>query len=213
MKALTAIAMLALAATLWAQSAVSEHTSPSKTVLHTFTSPDGTFRITYPDLLIRCERVREKNGVSYSYFWKQPGCSAYIPPCSNANADDQPVLCLAYPPAKFAGNPTFGAAVLIVGESNESEKECLSYERPLKPITIRGVTFTGGESTDAALSHWRYSKGYAVYRNGKCYGFGITNVGTNGATFDPPAKDLTKHEWDEVNRLLEQAGDSFEFLK
>jgi hypothetical protein len=35
-------------------------------------------------LLIRCERVRKKNGLTYSYVWEQPGCSAYIPPCSNA---------------------------------------------------------------------------------------------------------------------------------
>ncbi len=213
MKALTAIATLALAGTVWAQSAVSEHTDSSKPTPKTFTSPDGTFRITYPDLLIRCERVREKNGPTYSYYWEQPGCSAYIPPCSNADADDQPLLCLAYPPTKFADNPTFGAAVLTVGETNESEKECLAYDHPLKPITIRGVKFTAGESADAALSHTRYSTGYATYHNGKCYGFAITIVTTNGAIFDPPVKGLTKDEWDEVIRPLEHARDSFEFLK
>lgn len=98
MKALTAILMLGLAGTVWAQGTVSRQTCPPETALHTVTSPDGSFRITYPDVLIRCERVREKSGASYSYFWKQPGCSADIPPCSNANADDQPLLCLAYPP-------------------------------------------------------------------------------------------------------------------
>ncbi len=210
MKALTAILMLGLAGTVWAQGT---NTRPPETALHTFTSPDGSFRITYPDVLIRCERVREKNGASYSYFWKGPGCSAYIPPCSNADADDQPLLCLSNLPKKFAGNPTFGAAVFIVGESNENEKECLSYDRPLKPTVIRGVTFTAGESGDAALGHARYSKGYAVFRNGKCYGFGITIVTTSGADFDLPVKPLTKDDWDEVNRPLEQVRDSFEFLK
>lgn len=213
MKALTGIAMLALAGVVWAQSAVSKHTGSSETALRTFTSPDGSFRITYPDLLIRCERVREKNGTSYSYYWAQPGCSAYIPPCSNADADDQPLLCLAYPPKKFAGNPTFGAAVFTVGETNQSDGECLAYDHPLKPVTIRGVTFTAGESGDAALGHTRYSKGYASYHNGRCYDFAITIVTTNGADFDPPVKELTKDEWDEVKRPLEQARDSFEFLK
>lgn len=213
MKALTAIALFVLAGTVLAQNEVSKQTDSPKDEQHAFTSPDGTFRITYPDVLIRCERVRRKNGASYSYFWEQPGCSAYIPPCSNADADDQPLLCLAYPPKKFSSNPTFGAAVFTVGESNETEKRCLSYDRPLKPIIIHGVTFVAGEEADAALSHWRYSKGYAAYHNGKCYGFGITIVGTSGAVFDPPVKELTKDELDEVNRPLEQARDSFEFLK
>jgi hypothetical protein len=213
MKALIAIALFVLAGAVRAQEAGSKHPDSPKAVQHTFASPDGNFQITYPDVLIRCERVREKNGASYSYFWKGPGCSAYIPPCSNADADDQPLLCLAYPPNKFASNPTFGAAVFTVGESNENEKECLSYDRPLKPMIIRGVTFTAGEDWDAALSHWRHSKGYGAYHNGKCYGFGITIVGTSGAIFDPPVKELTKDELDEVNRPLEQVRDSFEFLK
>jgi len=212
MKALIAIAMLALAGSLWAQSAVSKLTGSPKTGLTPFTSPDGTFRIVYPDLLIRCERVQEKNGSTYSYFWGQPGCSAYIPPCGNAEADDQTLLCLAYPPAKFADNPTFGAAVFTVAETNETEKECLVFDRPLNPITIRGVKFTAGVSGDAALGHMRYSKGYAAFHNGKCYGFAITIV-TTTVDFDPPVKELTKDEWDEVNRPLEQVRDSFEFLK
>ena len=212
MKALTAIGVLVLAGAGWAQNAVSRHTDSSKTTANTFTSPDGTFRITYPDLLIRCERVREKSGLTYSYFWKQPGCSAYIPPCSNADADDQPLLCLAFPPKEFADTPTFGAATLTVNETNESEKECLaSADHSLKPIIIRGVKFTGTESADAGLGHSRNSRGYTAHHNGKCYGLAITVVTTSGAVFDPPVKDF--NDWDKVDLPLEQARDSFEFLK
>jgi len=121
--------------------------------------------------------------------------------------------CVLPIPPKLAGNPTFSAAVFTVSESNENEKECLSYDRPLKPIIIRGVTFPAGESGDAALGHARYSKGYAAYRNGKCHGFGITIVTTSGPDFDPLVKPLTQDDWDEVNRPLEQVRDSFEFLK
>ena len=135
MNMLTAICVLVLP-TVWAQSAMSDS---SKSTLKSFSSPDGTFRITYTDLLIRCERVRQKNGLTYSYDWKQAGCSAYIPPCSNADAADQPVLCLAYPPKKFAHNPTLDAAVLTVWEINWSKKECLADgDHPLKSISIRG---------------------------------------------------------------------------
>ena len=59
MKVLTAICVLILTGAVWAQSAMSESSKPT---LKTFISPDGTFRITYPDLLIRCERDREQPG-------------------------------------------------------------------------------------------------------------------------------------------------------
>lgn len=195
MKVLIAICVLILTGAVWAQSAMSESSKPT---LKIFISPDGTFRITYPDLLIRCERDRE-----------QPGCLAYIPPC-----DGEPLLCLAYPPKGFAHNPTFDAAVLTVWELNWSKKECLAdSDHPLKPISIRGVKFKGGESADAAMNRTRNSKGYNAYHNGKCYGLTITTVTTSGAVFDPPVKELSKHEWEEVDRPLKQARDSFVFLK
>src|SRR5215467_10291166 len=148
MKVLTAICVLMFAGAVWAQSAMSESSKPT---LKTFISPDGTFRITYPDLLIHCERDPE-----------QPGCVAYIPPC-----DGEPLLCLAY---------------------------------PLKPISIGGVKFKGGESADAAMNRTRNSRGYNAYHNGKCYGLTITTVTTSGADFDPPVKELSEHEWEEVER-------------
>ncbi len=209
MKVLTAICVSVLAATAWAQSAVSDSSKPT---LITFTSRDGTFRITYPDLLVRCERVLQKDGLSN--YWEPPGCSAYIPPCSNADADDQPVLCLAYPPKRFVHNPTFDAAVLTIWEIAQSEKQCLAVaDHPLESINIQGVKFKGGESADAAMNRTRSSKSYTTYRNGKCYGLSITTIMTSGATFDPPATELTKDDWEEVARPLEQARDSFEFLK
>jgi len=184
----------------------------SKPTLKTFTSPDGTFRITYPDLLVRCERVLQKDG--HSYYWEQPGCSAYIPPCSSADGDEEPVLCLAYPPKRFVHNPTFDAAVLTVWEITQSEKQCLAdADHPLKSISIQGVKFKGGESADAAMNRTRNSRDYTAYRNGKCYGLSITTITTSGADFDPPVTELTKHDWEEVARPLEQARDSFEFLK
>jgi hypothetical protein len=208
-KVLTAICVLVLAGTGWAQSAVSDSSKPT---LKTFTSLDGTFRITYPDLLVRCERVLQKDGLSY--YWEQPGCSAYIPPCSNSDGDDQPVLCLAYPPKRFVHNPTFDAAVLTIWEITQSEKQCLAdADHPLKSISIQGVKFKGGESADAAMNRTRNSKGYTAYRNGKCYGLSITTITTSGAAFDPSVTELTKHDWEEVARPLEQTRDSFEFLK
>ena len=192
---LTAICVVVLASAVWPDSATSDS---SKSTVKTFISPDGTFRIIYPDLLIRCERDRE-----------QPGCLAYIPPC-----DGEPLLCLAYPPKKFVNNPTFGAAVLAVWELNWSKKECLADgDHPLKPISIRGVKFKGRESADAAMNHSRNSQGYNAYHNRKCYGLAITTVTTSVAVFDPPVKELSKHEWEEVDRPLKQARDSFEFLK
>ena len=73
MKVLTAICILVLGGAVWAQSAASDHTDSSRPTVKTFTGPNGTFRISYPDLLIRCERVSRKNGLTYSYHWEQQG--------------------------------------------------------------------------------------------------------------------------------------------
>ena len=99
-------------------------------------------------------------------------------------------------------------------ELDWSEKECLADgDYPLKPISIGGVKFKGSESADAAMNRTRNSKGYNTYHNGKCYGLTITTVTTSGAVFDPPVKELSKHEWEEVDRPLKHARDSFVFLK
>lgn len=63
------------------------------------------------------------------------------------------------------------------------------------------------------MSQARHSKGYLTLHNGKCYAMAITVVTADPQSFDPPAKELSKRDWAEVNGRLEQARDSFRFLK
>ena len=181
--------------------------------LKTFTAPDGTFQFTYPDVLTQCKAQPEPSGDGYA--WAQPECFAYIPLCNVGPGPDQSMACIAYPHNQYTNSPTFEGASLSVGETNENERDCLSSSgaRATKEIMIRGVKFRVFESGDAALGHASRATSYATFHNGKCYGLGITIVTISAQAFDPPAKELTKRQWAEVNRRLEQVRDSFRFLK
>ena len=192
---------LALAISAFAQNI------PPTPGLITFTSPDGSFRFSYPDILIRCEL--QQSGDAYS--WAQPECSSYHPVCNAAPSPDGPVVCLAYPRNEHTRSDTFEAAVFSVGEGNESEKEC-SGEQKIKDIVIRGVKFKGFASGDGGMSESRSSRAYVAFHNGKCYGLAITVAMADPQAFDPPAKELPKSDWTAINRALEQARDSFQFL-
>jgi hypothetical protein len=95
-----------------------------------------------------------------------------------------------------------------------SEKECLSDEiRKGKIVEIKGVKFHFVEEGDGGMNQSRYGRGYVTYHNKKCYALEI-NVATAAAeVFDPPARRLTKQDWAAVAGALEQARDSFRFLK
>lgn len=178
----------------------------------TFTAPDGTFQVTYPDILTRCELQSQKS--RGGYYWTQPECSAYIPPCGEDPVPNQPIVCIAYPHNRYTNSATFQAATFSVDETNAAERDCLTpSDTKSGEIRIRGVKFKVFESADAAMNRSRNTRGYVTFHNGKCYGMGITIVTTNAQVFDPPAKELTKKQWVEVNGQLERVRDSFRFLK
>jgi hypothetical protein len=178
--------------------------------LKTFTAPDGTFQFTYSSILTQCKLQPQRSGDGY--YWAQPECSAYIPLCEGV--PDQPIACIAYPHNRYTNSDTFDGATFSVEETGENERDCLNPpDTNAKEIVIRGVKFRAFESADVAMNRARDARGYATFHHGKCYNLGITVVTTNAQVFDPPAKELTKKQWDEVNRRLEQARDSFRFLK
>ena len=204
--------LLVLSAASWAQSTPEKRPVPSQAALKAFTSPNGAFQFSYPAMLIFCELLQQKN--SDGYYWAQPECSGYIPACGNPGDLDQPVVCLAYPRNKHSDSPTFDAATFSVWDTTQSEKDCLAdSDRPLPPIIIRGVRFKGGESADAAMNRSRDTKGYSAFHNGRCYGLVVTVVTTNAGIFDSPVTEPTQQDWAEIKGRLEQARDSFEFLK
>jgi hypothetical protein len=178
--------------------------------LKTFTAPDGTFQFAYSDILTLCRLQPQRSGDGY--YWAQPECSAYIPLCEAV--PDRPIACIAYPHNQYTESDTFDGATFSVEETDENERDCLNLsDTNAKEIVIRGVKFRAFESADVAMNRARDARGYVTFHHAKCYSMAITVVTTNAQVFDPPAKELTRKQWAEVNRRLEQARDSFQFLK
>lgn len=177
----------------------------------TFTSPDGTFQFTYPDILIRCELRSQGND---SYAWIQPECAAYHPVCGEYPKPNEPVACVAYPRNRYTDTEAFEAAAFSVSEAKVSEKECLSDEiRQGKIVEMQGVKYYVFEESDAGMNQAGHSKSYVTFRNGNCYTITTAVATATAEVFDPPARKLSKQDWDEVYGKLNQARDSFRFLK
>ena len=186
--------------------------SPSASIapaFKTYTSPDGTFQFTYPALLIRCELRPQNNGEEYG--WIQPECISYHPVCGDNPTPSEPLVCIAYPSNEHTHGDDFEAAAFSASETVSSEKDCLSEGvRKGKTVEIGRVKFYFVEETDGGMNQARHSKGYVAFRNGRCYAIGTT-VAT--ATVEPPLRQLTQQDWAEIYGKLEQARDSFRFLK
>jgi len=120
-----------------------------------------------------------------------------------------PIPTISTRPVQRSKAPHFS-----VDETNENERDCLNLsDLETKEAVIRGAKFRAFESSDLASSQYRNARGYVAFHRGKCYRMAITVVTVNAQVFDPPIKELTKRQWAEVNHRLEQARDSFRFLK
>jgi hypothetical protein len=205
------LVLIASSVAAWPQTAAQKNAPPG--ALHTFTSPDGSFQITYSDVLIRCE-LRLQKGSEKAYEWKQPECVAYIPVCDADPNPDTSLLCLAYPRNQYSDTSVFEAAAFSVSETSGNEKDCIgAAARTGKTVEIGGVKFYRTEEGDAGMSHHHASRDYLTYRNGKCYDMSVAVSTTSGGAFDPPQPEFSESDWKQIRRPLEQARDSFRFLK
>lgn len=184
--------------------------------LETFTAPDGTFSFRYPGLLIQCQQKVP------GYYWTPAeNCAAYHAVCDGeASEDSTAIACFAYPRNKFTNTGAFEAATFSVEIVNQAvtEKDCLSGPAdrifiPRPHLTIHGVSFAVFEFGEGGMNQSVGGHMYRVFHGGKCYQMGINVAGASAHVFDPPERELTKADWAEVNRRLEQARDSFRFLK
>ncbi|HEX4021045.1 MAG TPA: hypothetical protein VHX63_07875 [Acidobacteriaceae bacterium] len=218
MKLLVAMFLCGFAAALSAQIA-----GPSPAPSQTFTSPDGIFQFHYPGLLVRCTRHTQADGVSEDWF-PQDSCTAYSPVCDDSSSPDIHTLaCLAYPKARFPDYPAFNAAAFSVAQVQQAltEKECLAGSKNWgldphntgKTITIHHVQFQMFENSDAGMSHYLDEHAYRTFHRNTCYQLSIREASTNPGVFDPPIKEFTQQDQDEVHNQLQQALDSFRFLQ
>jgi hypothetical protein len=195
---------------------------PGQALLQIFTSADGAFAFKYPGLLVHCVVTNQKTGgVSWS---PEQSCAAYSPVCDDtAVQGNKTVACFAYPKAKFQGYPGFEAAAFSVAEVKEStnERSCLdgSPNWGMNPggsgrnVSIHNVNFKAFETQDAGMGNYLEGDIYRAFHRNTCYELNIRVATANEANFDPPIKKFTPQDLNEVKGRLEQARDSFTFLK
>lgn len=216
MRVLLLICLAALSGIVLAQNP--PRATSSRSSARTFTSSDGSFQLSYPDLLIKCEKRQQGEG----YVWAQRECSAYFPTCEEAldlEREKDIVVCLAYPRNKHTDTDTFEAATFSVGvEKAGNRGSCMSpklsqIDKKKSTVTIGRVTFAAFETGEGGMSQGVGADILRTFHAGRCYELTTTTVTANPGAFDPPPREMTKADWAHVNRRLEQARDSFRFLK
>ena len=190
--------------------------------LKAFTAPNGVFQFKHSDSLIPCER--QKQGAEDDFFWTPDSCAAYIPICDDQGSQGNvTIACFAYLRDEFEEKPAFGGAAFSVEKVTKvaNEKDCLS-ESPGwvvdekdsgGTIMINGVRFKVLETDGVAKSHSMDGRLYRTFHAGQCYQLSIRWMMTNQGVFDPEVKKFTPSDWNRVNHSVEQARDSFRFLK
>jgi hypothetical protein len=196
-----------------------QNAPPRDGKLQTFTSPDGSFQFEHSDLLIHCEQRAQPGG----YAWIQNECVAYFPTCDEGIGLDQKttiIACFAYPRNKHTNTGAFEAATFSVAgvDSAADEKSCLSppldqLDRRVGTTSLGGIDYVAFETGEAGMNQHVSANVYRTLHGTKCYQLTIAAAGANAEVFDPPERKLTKEDWAEVHSKLNQARDTFRFLK
>jgi len=194
--------------------------SPQPTyALKTFTSADGTFQINYSDTLIVCQQQKQEWG---GYIWvPAANCVAYHAVCDGLTPEKYEALaCLAYPRNQHTDTPVFEAATFSVEILDDvaTMKACVAKPAndaftPQVPINLNGVSFAVFRYEEAGMNKSVSGNVYRAFHNGRCYQLGINVATINAQVYDPPAREMSERDWAVVNRILQQARDSFRFLK
>jgi hypothetical protein len=206
-------------------------TVPAQTTPRIFISPDGVFRFKHSAVLVDCMKERTQaeptsSGVPQVFVGHPVGRSvpeSCVSQPGICRADGSPastVACFAYPKDKFKDKPTFTAAAFFVGEIKEttSEKGCLEGSQywnidGVETAKINGVTFKVFEISDNWAGGGQGGTIYRAFHEKKYYELGIQTATVHGG-YDPGTiKEFTKQDWDEVQRCLKQALNSFRFVK
>lgn len=194
-----------------------------QTSLKTFTSTDHAFQFHYPGLLVRC--TPESRGQGDSAWWTPAdSCEAYSPVCDESDiSHPQTVVCFAFPHAELKDVPTFEAAAFTVEQVSgaKTEKECIAGSSawvmypPKNPntLTINRTQFHVFHTADAGMSHYLDGHVYRAFHRNTCYQLSIRIATTNGSVLAQPVENFSAQNEAKVMRQLNQALDSFRFLK
>jgi hypothetical protein len=198
-----------------------QKSAEAEDALKTFLNHEFTFQ--YASLLASCQKKEFETGDGYS--WEPNSCDAYFPVCDDQGSQGGTTLaCIAYPKEKFQDAPTFEAAAFSVAsvEGTHSEKDCLggSPDWAVDPrqiggtVTINGAKFKAFEVGDAGMSQSLGGHVYRTFHAGKCLQLAIRwAMASEGAFDEDSINKFTKEDADKVRSRLEQARDSFQFVK
>jgi hypothetical protein len=192
---------------------LSSVTLAAQSKLRAFTSSDGIFQFKYSSVLAQCSPERTEGGLSGS--WVPEGCL-----CNDEDSVTT-IACFAYPKDKFKDKPTFVGAAFFAAEVQPATtaSACLQGSRnwlvrSVQIARINSVSFKHFRVSDAWTSHYQTGDIYRVFHDQKCYEVGIQEINASAGLYDPGTiKEFTKRDAGEVRALLEQALDSFVFLK
>jgi len=216
-KSLPAYGATSLYDALWSQNEATKQFvaalfgPPSAT--RSFTSPDGEFKVEYPDSLVKCKR--DLHGT-----WKQGSCEAYTPVCSAASCSSEgTVLCVAYPANRIEPGTGFESAAFSVNEVKEadSKSKCLRLPEPppqFEPShleTVNQTQFTVTHVDGVGMGHGLEGYVYRAFHQHKCYELDIRMAFDNGTSHDPGT--LKEFNVEGVHQSLKRVLDSFTFLK
>jgi hypothetical protein len=194
-------------------------TLPAQTTLQTFTSPDRVFKFQYSSVLVHCTSQQSEDG--YPGSWVPDACSSQQGVCDDAASSATTIACFAYPKDDFKDKPTFSAAAFFVAEVRAATTPgaCLKgspnwlivSSQSARINSISGKLF---RITSEWTSGGQDGEIYRVFHDKRCYEFGIQEATTSPAAYDHEAiKEFTKRDAAKVRASLEQARDSFTFLK
>ena len=194
-------------------------TLPAQTALQTFTSQDRVFKFQYSPVLVHCTSQQSEEG--YPGSWVPDACSSQEGVCDDALSSATTIACFAYPKDNFKDKPTFSAAAFFVAEVRAATTPgtCLKgspnwlilSSQSARINSISGKLF---RVTDEWMSGGQDGEIYRVFHGKGGYEFGIQEANTSPAAYDPKTiKQFTKRDSAEVRARLEQARDSFTFLK
>ena len=130
------------------------------------------------------------------------------------------IACFAYPRNKFTNTLAFEAATFSVEliDDRATAKSCLAgpdvEDADEQGSTrIHGVSFAVFEFGEGGMNQAVEVHVYRTFHKGKCYQLGVNLATASVETDDPPQRELTDNDLNEINGTLERARNSFRFLK
>jgi hypothetical protein len=208
-------------------------TGSAQTTLRVFTSTDGVFQFKYSAVLVDCTKLAPTqppaSGVPQVFVGYPPplsipdSCRSQAGVCSDLGDQARTLACFAYPNDKFKNKPSFTAAMFFVDEIEQAttEKACLRGSEnwdsaeieKARLRKINGITFKVFEIADNWMSGGQWGPVYRTFHDNKCYELGIQTAMVLGGYDSETLKRFTQKDNDEVQGRLNEAVNSFIFVK